>query len=321
MLTLRKILHPTDFSESADAALVQAFYLARHHDAEVHLLHVTPTFGTDPLRGAFDVAVDEEGFYKDLWRQMDARLQEVLAALPVGEVRMKRVHSRGAAPAPVILDYARNEEMDLVVMGTHGRRGVRRLLVGSVAEEVMRRAPCPVLAVHADDTQAPLPAVRRILAPVDFSDASREALAHAKALAVLYGARLSLLHVVARAQYPDFYQASLLQQQQVEDEIVAEAEAMLQQWHEALPGAPVATTYLVRTGYPPKEILEAVEETAADLLVMATHGLTGLQHFMFGSVTEKVMRRAPCPLFIVKSFGKSLLSPSTQAEGAVAAEA
>ena len=96
---------------------------------------------------------------------------------------VRRVEERGIAAAPVILEYARDEEVDLVVLATHGRRGVRRMLMGSVAEEVVRLAARPVLTVRPDGAQEHGEPPRRILVPVDFSDHSDRALAYGGALA------------------------------------------------------------------------------------------------------------------------------------------
>ena len=315
MLQIRRILHPTDFSTGARAALGHALHLARRHDAVLHVLHVIPTFGSDPLRGAFDASLDEAAFYRRLREAADVQIDAALGAFDTTGVVVERVSSRGNAPAPVILDYARDERMDLIVMGTHGRRGFRDMLLGSVTQEVVRRAYCPILTVRTPAGDGvPEVKVGRVLAPVDFSDSSREAVRCAKALAALYEAPLDLLHVVGVPRNPELYDQSFPLFDQVKENAVAASMQGLRQLAEETDGPPVATVCHVRTGYPAREIVTFAESRPAGLVVMATHGLTGLQHFLFGSVSEKVVQRAPCPVFVVRSFGHSLLpEPSAPA--------
>src|SRR5690606_34769986 len=111
------------------------------------------------------------------------------------DVVVKRAVVRDVAAAPAILQYARDQEMDLVVMGTHGRRGLRRLFLGSVAEEVVRLSVCPVLTVHAGPIRSEA-LFGDILVPIDFSPHSKAALRAAASLAPELGASLDLLHVV-----------------------------------------------------------------------------------------------------------------------------
>jgi nucleotide-binding universal stress UspA family protein len=138
MLPIRTILHPTDFSEPAEAAFSVATMLARTHGARIVVLHVYPP----PVCHGEVVARRQDGGYEaDLWRLLD-RYHAPDPATPVGG----RLVEGDAAEE--IVRVAKEEGCDLIVMGTHGRGGLPRLLIGSVADKVMRHAGCPVLTVR-----------------------------------------------------------------------------------------------------------------------------------------------------------------------------
>jgi nucleotide-binding universal stress UspA family protein len=190
--------------------------------------------------------------------------------------------------------------VDLIVLGTHGRRGPGRLFLGSVAEEVVRRAPCPVVTVREREGAAPAGRIERLLVPVDFSDPSREALRVARDLAVRLRGRLDLLHVVEQVVLPGFYipGAPGVFPQNLEA-LQGSAEAELRREAEALgePRVPVSTRVL--TAAPAYGIVEQAESLGSDLIVMATRGLAGVERLLLGSTAERVVRMAPCPVLTV----------------------
>ena len=144
MITLNTILVPSDFSECSDEALAYGLELARRFNAKVHLLHVVQDPATQPWAAeGFAAPVIE---VVDEWqRQADARLR---ALVPDADRARVIVTTTVATPYAEILAYAEEHDVDLIVMGTHGRSGVSHLLLGSIAERVVRRAPCPVLTVR-----------------------------------------------------------------------------------------------------------------------------------------------------------------------------
>ncbi len=275
MLTIRRILFPTDHAPCADRAFAHASFLAARHDAELHILHLTPVTGTDP---------------------------EASHAYSVPEtVRCVDVTRPALSVPDEIVQYAR--DMDLVVMGTHGRRGVRRAALGSTTEEVLRRADCPVLAVGLDAERRAPDAVDRILVPVDFSDSSGPALAVADALADLYDARVDALHVAYVPDLPDVYGVGLLFGATYPDIVARSREALGTLVRRFVRPARQGEV-TVRVGLPTLTILEEAERGEAGLLVMPTHGRTGLDRLAFGSVAEQTIRQAPCPVLTLKSFGR-----------------
>lgn len=149
--------------------------------------------------------------------------------------------------------------------------------------------------------------ISRILVPVDFSEHAREALAYAHALAVPHGARLDLLHVIEDSAFPAFYDLGAQALYGHVPDLAARAqEALGQLADETAGGGPDARCH-VRRGRAPAEVITFAEAETADLIVIASHGLTGLKRLVMGSVAERIVREAPCPVFVVKSFGRSLL--------------
>jgi nucleotide-binding universal stress UspA family protein len=144
MITLKTILVPSDFSECSEEAVRYGLELARRFEARLHLLHVVQDPVTQPWAAeGFSVPLFE---VVDRWqKQAEERLR---AAVPAEDRDRVTVTSVVATPYAGILDYAAAHDVDLIVMGTHGRGGVSHLLLGSIAERVIRRAPCPVLTVR-----------------------------------------------------------------------------------------------------------------------------------------------------------------------------
>lgn len=295
MLHLQNILVPIDFSECAENALHLALDLAVRAGAELHLVHVWPEASLSEI-----VAINEGEAARDVAFQLNEATVEPLRRLdPEVRGKIDIVHEllKNGHPAEAILAYARDHEIDLIVMGTHGRRGLRRWILGSVTEEVLHEAPCPVLAVRPDEDPAP---ISHILVPVDFSEASGKALAQAKNLASLYDAALTLLFVAEEYYVPTFSDTGLpvFTLFQFDPEITAQATEALRRMDEETLGPEVPTTYLVRSGQAHRTIVSVANETQAGLVMMATQGL-GQMHGIIGSVTDRVVRTAPCPVWTV----------------------
>lgn len=147
MINLKTILVPSDFSESSEAARRYGFELARRFDASLHLLHVVQDPMTLPWAAeGFSMPVLD---FVDQW-QAEAT-QRLTASIPAADAARVTVAVTIGSPYPEILRYADEHQVDLIVMGTHGRSGVTHMLLGSIAEKVVRRAPCPVLTVHSTE--------------------------------------------------------------------------------------------------------------------------------------------------------------------------
>lgn len=315
MLNIRKVLFPTDFSPAAEAALPTAVRLAELHGAELHILHGVVLHADDPHHPSHQLDEFEE-VGAELVRIARERLGEVAAGVADAEIEVVPAERRAISPSMAILDYAQEEDVDLVVMGTHGRRGFRRLLLGSVAEEVLRVAGCAVVTVREPmgEPEAPRP-IRRILVPVDFSAGSRVAVAHAAELAREAGAELHLLHVIVVEGHPDFYFPLSTAPAFRLPELREEGEDALLEMAGGHRTERVQVLTRVEVGRPADEIVAAAESLEADLICMSSHGRTGLERTLLGSVTEGVARKASCPVLVVKGHAKSLLADRMDSAG------
>jgi nucleotide-binding universal stress UspA family protein len=203
--------------------------------------------------------------------------------------------------AAEIVEEAAALAADLVVMGTHGRSGFEHLMLGSVTEKVLRKAPCPVLTVGwPGGAGAPLEfaALRHIVCPIDFSECSQEALAYALSLAERAKARLTVVNVI---EWPD---AELrhphVMSKEYEQYVEGEARRRLQA---AIP--PDARNWCaieetVLAGTPWRRVLHLATEDAADLIVLGVRGLNAVERFLFGSTANHVVRQASCPVLTVR---------------------
>jgi nucleotide-binding universal stress UspA family protein len=304
MLDLDTILFPTDFSSVAEDAFAHAAHLALQYGATITVFNVvTPDDGDGSNPMDFLPVMPTEGDMVEDAAPQRVEVQTVTQER--GTVPVVYTQTDSDSPATAIINHATDHDNDLVVMGTHGRKGMDRLLSGSVAEEVVRGAPCPVFTVLAPSGERADTPIDRVLVPVDLSEQSPLVLDHATALASAYGAPIDLLHVVEEAAFPTAYgmdplTPSLPDVQERAREALESLAAEIENFDEAL------NTHVL-TGYAARDIVDFADEYAADLIVMATHGRTGLQRFLIGSVAEKVVRSASCPVFTVKSFGKSLV--------------
>jgi nucleotide-binding universal stress UspA family protein len=210
--------------------------------------------------------------------------------------------------ANVILELAEVQDVGLIIMGTHGLRGIDRVLLGSVTDKVLRKAHCPVLAVrkpvHDLVTQAEVPDViplQRILCCTDFSDPSEQALEYAVSLAREYEAELTLLHVLE----------GVADSADVENEI-AKAMENLEKQLSPETRRNCNTKTLVRIGKPYQQIIELALESRTDLIVMGVRGRNALDLAVFGSTTYRVVQLGPCPVLVVHTRERKPLSPPDQ---------
>jgi nucleotide-binding universal stress UspA family protein len=303
MIHLNRLLFPTDGSDCAEQARHHAFYLADRFAAALHAIHVEEREAE--LSDVIDIR--EADVLADLHAPMDGDAR-------VAEPRVQEHRVVHASAVDGILSYAAEHDANLIVMGTHGRSGLRRLVLGSVAEEVVRRAPVPVLTVGRGAKPPEAMDAGHLLVPVDFSERQDRLVAHARELALAYGMTLTLLHVVDVESLPEVY--GVYADPPEPGELADRTAEALEERAADLRARGVDVTVEVRNGHPAEETLDAADELDVDLLAIATHGRSGVERILLGSVAEKVIRRAPCPVFTVKSFGQSLVleddSPSDE---------
>lgn len=299
MVEFKQILCPVDFSESSARALAHAAALARWYDAQLAVLHVVPTFDPVPIHGDLG---DPVRVVIPMTR--DEVLGEMRRALDLAGVSPDATLTAEVGDASAtIVAQAVATRADLIVIGTHGRRGFKRLLLGSVTETVLREAPCPVLTVppHARVASSEVVTFKRILCPMDFSPSALQALGFALDLARQADGLVTLLHVIewlaeeeprtsAHFNVPEFRRHLVDDAEQRLNTLVAEESRT---WSEI--------NSVVVAGRAHREILRAAEAKPADLIVMGAQGRGGVGLALFGSTTQEVVRGASCPVLTVRS--------------------
>jgi nucleotide-binding universal stress UspA family protein len=306
MLQVRNILVAKDLSESAGLALRAAYELAVRMRATLHLLFVQVEH-PDPFAPATYPADHRERVHAAM-RKVVEEVESERSEPPGDRPNMIYAVEAGLAVAPAVVSYAARNEVDVIVTGTHGRRGMRHLMLGSVAEEVVRTAECPVLTVRGTPgDRALLPgAGSDILVPVDFSDHSIRAIRYARELASLFGCGIRMVHVVEETLHPAFYNAGAFSIYDLQPDVEVRALEHMRREFSAVPGPDVPVTFEVTSGHAAVEIGNMTRDLPVGLVVMATHGLTGFAHLFLGSVAEHVARISAVPVFSVKSFGRDL---------------
>lgn len=295
-VTPRRVLVASDLEPTTDCAVVLATYLAARFAAELHLLHVQVVVGETLAEE------QERREIETLLHEGRSRAADALAGM-WGEAPAVATHEhvlRGLSAAESILEACGSLDCDLVAVGTHGRRGLRHLLVGSVAEELVRTSQVPVLTVRPG-TFGASHQVKRLLVPHDFSTHSLGALRLAASWAKALGAGVTLLHVVEPVVFPQLYAVDPLPEETFErarERSTSELETVIAEVFAEVPAEAV-----VVSGTAAETILLEAEAREADLVVMGSRGLSGLEHLLLGSVAEKVLRRSPVPLLTVRSSG------------------
>ena len=300
-LAYRRLLAPTDFSEPSLKALDYALDLASPTGSNVRMIHVLQP-SADYLN--FDtlsvLRPDEEA---------EAECEEEMR-----RVAHQRRHTRAeitwkvavGRPAAEIIEAAKEFRAELLVVSTHGRTGLKHLLLGSVAERIVRYAPCPVLIVRKHEREITPPPeyhsmginVHRILVPTDFSPRSLASLRYAARFARAFGGKITLFHSLnlfagfVPSEYPVIDGATY---RAAEEAVMREADRCLQ---ECVPDD-LAEEAVVQTGPPLSEIPAFAEEGKFDLIICATHSAAPLQHVLLGSTAEQIIRHAGCPVLVV----------------------
>ena len=290
-MTIQKILCPTDFSDGARRALEVATRIAILHRAELVIVHAweLPVYA-----GGYVIAADVMQSMADDGK----RLLDEATAL-AGDLGAPKVSSRyvtGPAWRAVVDIVTEDTAFDLVVMGTHGRTGLRRVLLGSIAEKVVRLAPCSVLAVHPDDQ---VDAFRRIVCPTDFSDPAEHAAEIAAQLVDARGATLELVHVVDIPRAAERGPDTLAMARELEERSDAELDRRARRI-----AAPIQVTCRTKLGHAGEELLALLEAEPYDLVVVGSHGRTGIKLALLGSVAEKLVRHAHCPVLVARIRAK-----------------
>jgi nucleotide-binding universal stress UspA family protein len=296
-IDLQCILAPIDFSPASQRGLAFAGAVAGKFHSRLHLLHVVEP----PVLPEWGYAHIPQREAK-LRHAAEEKLPQFPAQCGIDVGLIQSVQVRSGDAAGEICQAAAERHSDLIVLASHGLGGPQHAFTGSTAEYVVRRAPCPVLTVRdrvlrekvSDTANFDL---KHIVVTTDFSEESKKAFSYAAALARKFEASIVLLYVVPAHLPVELSHIGFVLE---EKRLLADARERIPHFRQAELDPHLHVDTLVLNGAPAHEICRTAESQSADLIVMATHGHTGLKHFMLGSVTEKVVRHAPCPVLVVR---------------------
>jgi nucleotide-binding universal stress UspA family protein len=198
-------------------------------------------------------------------------------------------------PPEVIVDMARNKKADLIALGTYGRKGLKRLLMGSVTSQVIMDSPCDVLVVSSECTRC-TGRYRSLLVPFDGSESSKKALVRACELSKLDGGEITVLYVIPRyEEMMDFFKT-----ESITKSLFQQAEKILDGARKIAAGLGVQIKAVVQEGHSSDKIVELADKFGSDLIVMGTHGWSGMDKAIMGSTAERIIAYAAGPILIVK---------------------
>jgi nucleotide-binding universal stress UspA family protein len=277
--------------------------LAKWYGARLSVVHIhqltIPVYGVSHLgQEAVQPVLLTETERRQLLDRLDAEVAADRTSAGL-EIDVTLLEAIGVADA--VLEHARELAADGLVLGTHGRSGVERLILGSVAERVLRRASCPVLTVPPrtpDAVSRSVNALQRILCPIDFSPSALRALGYAASLALEAGARVTVLHVVELPpDLSDFPTAGVAEYRNSRfQHALAEVTGAIRSTVD--PKCPAEPLVLVGRSY--REILRVAADQDADLIAMGVRGRGSLDLLFFGSTANHVVREARCPVLTIR---------------------
>jgi len=294
MLGIKLIVCPIDFSEFSIRAYHYAVSLAEHYRAKLVAQHIV-----EPWRYPYADYAASQGDYQEFWRALreggEERLREFVKKHTHDEIQPELAVHEGLA-ADSVLSFAQARKADVIVMGTHGRRGFDRLVLGSVTDRVMRTAPCPVLAISklphdfmaAGEERRQVHHLSRILFCTDFSENSERALNYAISATAEYDAELALLHVLEDVPSPLKTEETIAIATEQLNKLVPQEERKT-----------LKTKTAVRIGKSYEQIIQFALEAQIDMVTMGVSGRGALDRAVFGSTTYRVIQLGPCPVLAV----------------------
>ena len=308
----RKILIPLDGSPFAERVLAFVRHLAKPSTSELLLVHIS-----QPSQ-YYTVMVPDAVHTVDIthWRDNAQKyLQRKTNELQFEGYDVTPILSEGDVAAN-ICDVAEAQAVDLIAMTTHGRAGIEKWVLGSVADRVVRSARQPVFLVRPQEEPTPATPIRRILVPLDGSRLAEMVLPEAIELAKANKGEIWLLQSVELPEYWGEEYAgmhALPSMISTEEQEIAAREYLLQS-AEKLTSAGIPAQIVVTTGHAASAISDVVADNDIDLIVMSTHGRSGLSRWVFGSVAEKVVRLAECPVLLIRAQENIPLHEPTRQE-------
>jgi len=299
-----KIVVPLDGSEIAEVALPYAEELAGRLGSEITLISVSPSAEEH----------DQQMFQRYIQKTVESIREKAERYLAKPFERAIEVNSAILVgnPAEKIVDYADSGDIDLIIMATHGRSGISRWALGSVADKVMRATERPVVLVRAKNA---CPYVyekgilSKILVPLDGSKEGEMVIPYVEELAFKLGAEIVFFQVIALAYHVHISGDAAVQVPYTEKEmepLKMSAQSYLKKMGSKVKERGIPTKYEVRVGAAGHEIIKLADEINTDLVAMSTHGRSGIGRWVFGSVAERVMHSGNTPVLLVRSTGASI---------------
>jgi nucleotide-binding universal stress UspA family protein len=280
-LALKKVLFATDFSPVSEAALPFAVAIARRFESSIHAVHVLAPGELQPMPEAAPIVLESNFMQRAEQQMIELLSSDAFEAVPHdGRVRS------GIEIWTEIESVIESDKIDLVVLGTHGREGLKQLVLGSVAETIFRAAPCPVLVVGPKvPKKVALPVFRDLLFATDLSPASLKALPFVQAFAEENQADVIVLHVS-----PEKVRCR-------EEEVLA-VESLSKWMRELIPSRP-HWEYEVRFGAPAENILKLAADRQCDLIMLGAHHASSFATHVPGAVAHRIVSEARCPVLTV----------------------
>jgi nucleotide-binding universal stress UspA family protein len=302
-MPLGHILVATDFSPHADVAQARAVALAVDEKASLTILHVSATAATVPAMpevesaAALELAAVAADLEKEVGSQLAERAERARAAGVEPNLELRHGH-----PDDIIVQVAEEVGADLLVIGTHGRTGITRFLLGSVAEHIVRRAGCDVLVARGEPING---VFHRALVATDFSPSSADALRAAMALSE------GPIDVVHAWQYPvgtwgmHVLADRTAAMQTLREALIAGAEQKGSELMHEFGGVGRELRFLIEQGPSANVVTELADRGGHDLIALGTHGYRGFRRFLLGSVAEAVVRHAHCSVLVTHAEKKA----------------
>lgn len=289
------ILIPLDFSESSGKVFQYGLFFAKRFKAKLKLLHALV-----PMEDFFESAQSFDEYQK-MVAHREVRIREKFQ-LYQDEAKKRGIKAnsvivKGFSESDSISHFLSENKFDLVFIGTRGRSHSKKTVMGSVAESIVRKSPVPVLTVPEN---VGFDSVKKILVPIDFSLHSLNTLEIAAALAGTFKSQIFFYHVIEQGAHPSIYSPGIESIFEVDQNLKMKVLEHMQKFVFDYVPEDLVGDYIITEGKPHKCIIDYAAANEVDLIVIATHGLSGLEYLLMGSTAEKVVRWSKCPNLLVK---------------------
>jgi nucleotide-binding universal stress UspA family protein len=306
-LQIHNVLVPVDFSAPSLSAIEFALPLVKHFGADLHLVHV---FATDhPFTGLVGMPFVLPEL--EISRSLHEQLKDVAHKYSI-DGGPENLHVLKGRAFDEICRLGHDTVIDLIVIATRGNTGLKHLALGSTAERVVRYSSCPVLVTHGRKLSGAMTSFRTILVPTDFSECSMKGLVYAKAFAKQFKSTLVLLNSVHFQYYVASDECARYDLPRLMQHADVVARDQMRELFEKTDWDGLEVETSLQTGHPGQQICEHARDSDVDLIVISTHGSTGLTHLFLGSVAEYVVRHAHCPVLVVPTRSSELQSHTTK---------